>query len=65
MSDSDFMMEEDYSFEDEESLEEEEGNITLENTYYSAKNLKLENSKEALTLFLQVLEKEQVKGKFF
>jgi COP9 signalosome complex subunit 2 len=59
MSDSDFMMEEDYSFEEEESIEE---NVTLENTYYSAKNLKLENTAEALNLFLQVLEKEDVKG---
>lgn len=59
-SEDDFMMEEDYEFENDES--ESDGNIPLENSYYSAKGLKDENPKEAIKEFQNVLDKEEEKG---
>ena len=60
-SDDDFMMEDDFDYENEES-DSDSGNIPLENSYYSAKGLKVEYPDEALKEFQSVLDKEVEKG---
>ncbi|KAI9738011.1 MAG: hypothetical protein M1834_009381 [Cirrosporium novae-zelandiae] len=65
MSDDDFMQDsdpEEYDFEYEDDDEEEEGNVDVENKYYNAKQIKLDNPEEAIEEFLGVPALEEEKG---
>lgn len=63
--DDDFMQdsgEEEYDFEYEDEDEEQSGNVTIENKYYNAKQMKADNPEEAVEEFLGVPALEEEKG---
>ncbi|KAL1301448.1 hypothetical protein AAFC00_005699 [Neodothiora populina] len=63
--DDDFMQDseqEDYDFEYEDEDEEQDGDVDIENKYYNAKQMKIENPDEAIDEFLGVPALEEEKG---
>ncbi|GES65357.1 COP9 signalosome complex subunit 2 [Aspergillus terreus] len=63
--DDDFMQDsgdEEYDFEYEDEDEDESGDIGIENKYYNAKQMKIDNPEEAIDEFLGVPALEQDKG---
>lgn len=63
--DDDFMQDsgdEDYDFEYEDADDDESGDIGIENKYYNAKQMKIDNPEEAIDEFLEVPALEQEKG---
>ena len=77
MSDDDFMMDsdddngsgEEYDFEYESGSDEngdgsDDGEVDLENKYYSAKELKEENVDAAIAAFKGLLDKEEERGEW-
>ncbi|OAA70405.1 PCI/PINT associated module [Cordyceps fumosorosea ARSEF 2679] len=63
--DEDFMQESDeeqYDFEYEEDEDEDSGDVDIENKYYNAKQLKLNNPEEAVDEFLGIPQLEPEKG---
>ncbi|KAJ5111138.1 hypothetical protein N7532_001673 [Penicillium argentinense] len=63
--DDDFMQDsgdEDYDFEYEDDDDEQEGDIGIENKYYNAKQMKVDNPEEAVDEFLGVPALEQDKS---
>ena len=51
-----------YDFEYEDDDEDEAGDIGIENKYYNAKQMKVDNPEEAIEEFLGVPELEEEKG---
>ncbi|KAK0510289.1 hypothetical protein JMJ35_007683 [Cladonia borealis] len=65
MSDDDFMQDSDqeqYDFEYEDDDEEETGDVGIENKYYNAKQMKVDNPEEAIEEFLGMPALEEEKG---
>ncbi|KAI1616376.1 COP9 signalosome complex subunit 2 [Exophiala viscosa] len=65
MSDDDFMQDSDaeqYDFEYEDDDDAETGDVDIENKYYNAKQLKLDNPEDAVAEFLGVPDLEPEKG---
>ncbi|CAF9930847.1 MAG: hypothetical protein HETSPECPRED_007727 [Heterodermia speciosa] len=65
MSDDDFMQDSDqeqYDFEYEDDDDEESGDIGIENKYYNAKQMKVDNPNEAIDEFLGMPSMEEEKG---
>ncbi|KAF1811058.1 COP9 signalosome complex subunit 2 [Eremomyces bilateralis CBS 781.70] len=65
MSDEDFMQdsgEEEYDFEYEDDDDEQGGDVGIENKYYNAKQMKVDNPEEAIDEFLGVPALEEEKG---
>ncbi|KAJ5475460.1 COP9 signalosome complex subunit 2 [Penicillium diatomitis] len=65
--DDDFMQDsadEDYDFEYEDDEDEESGDIGIENKYYNAKQMKVDNPLEAIDEFLGLPPMEQDKGEW-
>ncbi|KAI9701721.1 MAG: hypothetical protein M1820_006349 [Bogoriella megaspora] len=65
MSDDDFMQdsdEEQYDFEYEDEDEDQGGDVDIENKYYNAKQMKVDNPEEAVDEFLGVPALEEEKG---
>jgi COP9 signalosome complex subunit 2 len=66
MSDDDDFMhdsaDEEYDFEYEDADDDETGDIGIENKYYNAKQIKVDNPEEAIDEFLGVPALEQDKG---
>ncbi|KAF2150092.1 CSN2 COP9 signalosome complex [Myriangium duriaei CBS 260.36] len=63
--DDDFMQDseqEDYDFEYEDDDEDQGGDVDIENKYYNAKQMKIDNPEEAIDEFLGVPALEQEKG---
>lgn len=63
--DDDFMQEsdnEEYEFEYEDDDDEEGGNVGIENKYYNAKQMKIDNLDEAIVEFLGIPAMESEKG---
>ncbi|MCJ1421642.1 hypothetical protein MMC32_008008 [Xylographa parallela] len=63
--DDDFMQDSDqeqYDFEYEDDDEQETGDVDVENKYYNAKQIKVDNPEEAITEFLGLPALEQEKG---
>ncbi|RAH83120.1 COP9 signalosome complex subunit 2 [Aspergillus japonicus CBS 114.51] len=63
--DDDFMQDsgdEEYDFEYEDEDEDESGDVGIENKYYNAKQVKIDNPEEAIDEFLGVPALEQDKG---
>ena len=63
--DDDFMQEsdnEEYEFDYEDDEEDEGGNVGIENKYYNAKQMKVDNSDEAIDEFLGIPGMEAEKG---
>lgn len=51
-----------YDFEYEDADDDESGDIGIENKYYNAKQMKIDNPEEAIDEFLEVPALEQEKG---
>jgi COP9 signalosome complex subunit 2 len=67
MSDDDFMQESDeeqYDFDYEEDDDDESGNVSIENKYYNAKQLKASDPEDALAEFLSIPQMEAEKGEW-
>ncbi|KAI9819179.1 MAG: hypothetical protein M1827_007335 [Pycnora praestabilis] len=66
MSDDDAFMQdsdqEEYDFEYEDDDEEESGDVDIENKYYNAKQMKVDNPREAIGEFLGIPALEEEKG---
>ena len=63
--DNDFMQEsdnEEYEFEYEDDDEEEGGDVGIENKYYNAKQMKVDNPDEAINEFAGIPALEPEKG---
>jgi COP9 signalosome complex subunit 2 len=63
--DDDFMQDsgdEEYDFEYEDADEDESGDVGIENKYYNAKQIKIDNPEEAIDEFLGVPAMEEEKG---
>ncbi|KAJ5520113.1 COP9 signalosome subunit 2 (CsnB) [Penicillium fimorum] len=63
--DDDFMQDsgdEDYDFEYEDADDDDSGDIGIENKYYNAKQIKVDNPEEAIDEFLGIAPMEQDKG---
>ncbi|GAT28202.1 COP9 signalosome subunit 2 [Aspergillus luchuensis] len=63
--DDDFMQDsgdEEYDFEYEDADDDESGDVGIENKYYNAKQMKIDNPEEAIDEFLGVPDLEQDKG---
>ncbi len=54
-----------YDFEYEDDDEEETGDVSIENKYYNAKQMKADNPDEAIDEFLGLPAMEQEKGDWF
>jgi COP9 signalosome complex subunit 2 len=54
-----------YDFEYEDEDEDESGDIGIENKYYNAKQMKIDNPEEAIDEFLGVPALEQDKGDWY
>ncbi|KAF2674956.1 putative COP9 signalosome subunit 2 [Microthyrium microscopicum] len=67
MSDDDFMNDseqEDYDFEYEDEDDDQGGDVDIENKYYNAKQIKLDNPEEAVDEFLGIPALEPEKGEW-
>ena len=67
-SDDDFMQDSDneqYDFEYEDDDDDEGGDIDIENKYYNAKQLKVDEPEDAITEFLGVPALEPEKGDWY
>lgn len=65
MSDDDFMLEsdnEDYEFTYEEDSGDESPDVDIENRYYNAKQMKVNDPEAAINEFLEVVKSEKEKG---
>lgn len=51
-----------YDFEYEDDDEQETGDVDVENKYYNAKQMKVDNPEEAIAEFLGLLALEEEKG---
>ena len=51
-----------YDFEYEDADDDESGDVDIENKYYNAKQMKIDNPEEAIDEFLGVPDLEQDKG---
>jgi COP9 signalosome complex subunit 2 len=68
MSDDDFMLEsdnEDYEFTYEEDSGDESPDVDIENRYYNAKQMKVNDPEAAINEFLEVVKSEKEKGDWF
>ena len=54
-----------YDFEYEDDDDEETGDVGIENKYYNAKQMKVDNPDEAIDEFLGLPAMEQEKGDWF
>lgn len=54
-----------YDFEYEDDDEEETGDVGVENKYYNAKQMKVDNPEEAIEEFLTLPTMEEEKGDWF
>lgn len=54
-----------YDFEYEDDDDEETGDVSIENKYYNAKQMKADNPDEAIDEFLGLPAMEQEKGDWF
>lgn len=54
-----------YDFEYEDADEDESGDIGIENKYYNAKQIKVDNPEEAIDEFLGVPALEEEKGDWY
>ncbi|SPO00249.1 probable COP9 complex subunit 2 [Cephalotrichum gorgonifer] len=66
MSDDDFMQEsdEDYDFEYEDDEEDDSGDVSIENKYYNAKQMKQSDPEDAISEFLSIPGLEEEKGEW-
>jgi COP9 signalosome complex subunit 2 len=66
--DEDFMQEsdvEEYDFEYEDDDDQETGDVDIENKYYNAKQIKLDNPEEAIEEFLGLPALEETKADWY
>jgi len=54
-----------YDFEYEDDDDEETGDVSIENKYYNAKQMKVDNPDEAIDEFLGLPAMEQEKGDWY